>query len=101
MVMPLWEFKNLNKYGNIRKPLQAMLEFHSLVGKIDPNKPFHMVVDFNEDYTNMIITLSQDGNSVKVFDMTEPKYPYTPSDLDMSKLKRCYECWLVVYPIIP
>jgi hypothetical protein len=60
---------------------------HSLVGKIDPNKPFHMVVDFNEDYTNMIITLSQDGNSVKVFDMTEPKYPYTPSDLDMSKLK--------------
>jgi hypothetical protein len=33
---------------------------HSLVGKIDPNKPFHMVVDFNEDYTNMIITLSQD-----------------------------------------
>jgi len=60
---------------------------HSLVGKIDPNKPFHMVVDFNEDYTNMIITLSQDGNSVKVFDMTEPKYPYAPSDLDMSKLK--------------
>jgi hypothetical protein len=60
---------------------------HSLVGKIDPNKPFHMVVDFNEDYTNMIITLSQDGNSVKVFDMTEPSYPYTPSDLDMSKLK--------------
>jgi len=60
---------------------------HSLVGKIDPNKPFHMVVDFNEDYTNMIITLSQDGDSVKVFDMTEPSYPYTPSDLDMSKLK--------------
>ena len=43
---------------------------HSLVGKIDPNKPFHMVVDFNSDYTNMIITLSQDSNSVKVFDMT-------------------------------
>jgi hypothetical protein len=32
---------------------------HSLVGKIDPNKVFHMVVDFNEDYTNMIITLSK------------------------------------------
>lgn len=59
---------------------------HSLVGKIDPNKVFHMVVDFNEDYTNMIITLSQDSNSVKVFDMTEPAYPASDT-LDMSKLK--------------
>ena len=59
---------------------------HSLVGKIDPNKPFHMVVDFNADYTNMIITLSQDSNSVKVFDMTEPAYPAS-NTLDMSKLK--------------
>ena len=59
---------------------------HSLVGKIDPNKPFHMVVDFNSDYTNMIITLSQDSNSVKVFDMTEPAVEGS-STLDMSMLK--------------
>ena len=59
---------------------------HSLVGKIDPNKPFHMVVDFNEDYTNMIITLSQDLNSVKVFDMIEGAVAGS-STLDMGMLK--------------
>ena len=59
---------------------------HSLVGKIDPNKPFHMVVDFNEDYTNMIITLSQDSNSVKVFDMIEGAVAGS-STLDMGMLK--------------
>ena len=59
---------------------------HSLVGKINPNKPFHMVVDFNSDYTNMIITLSQDSYSVKVFDMTEPAVEGS-STLDMGMLK--------------
>ena len=63
---------------------------HILVGKIYQNKPFHMVVDFNSDYTNMIITLSQDSNSVKVFDMTEPAYPASDT-LDMSKLKDAQE----------
>ena len=59
---------------------------HSLVGKIDVTKPFHMVTEFNSDYTNMVITLSQDGNSVKVFDMTEPSVG-DGSTLDMYMLK--------------
>ena len=63
---------------------------HSLVGVIDPNKAFHMTVEFDTAYTNMIITLSQDGNNVKVFDMTEPAYPAS-NTLDMSKLKDAME----------
>ena len=59
---------------------------HSLVGKIDVTKPFHMVTEFNSDYTNMVITLSQEGNSVKVFDMTEPSVG-DGSTLDMDMLK--------------
>ena len=49
-----------------------------------------MTVEFDTEYTNMIITLSQDGNSVKVFDMTEPAYPAS-NTLDMSKLKDAME----------
>ena len=59
---------------------------HSLVGKIDPTKPFHMVTVFNDDYTNMVITLSQGDSSVKVFDMTDPSIG-DGSTLDMSLLK--------------
>ena len=59
---------------------------HSLVGKIDPTKPFHMVTVFNNDYTNMVITLSQGDSSVKVFDMTDPSIG-DGSTLDMSLLK--------------
>lgn len=59
----------------------------SLVGKIDPNKPFHMIVTFPSDYTNMIITLSQDGGDpITVFNYTSPAYPGS-NKLDMSKLK--------------
>ena len=59
---------------------------HSLVGKIDPTKPFHMVTVFNDDYTNMVITLSQGDSSVKVFDMTDSSVG-DGSSLDMSMLK--------------
>jgi len=59
----------------------------SLVGKIDPNKPFHMIVTFPSDYTNMIITISQDGGDpITVFDYLSPAYPGS-NKLDMSKLK--------------
>ena len=59
----------------------------SLVGIIDPNKPFHMIVTFPSDYTNMIITLSQDGlPPITVFDYSSPAYPGS-NKLDMSKLK--------------
>jgi hypothetical protein len=59
----------------------------SLVGIIDPNKPFHMIVTFPSDYTNMIITLSQDGlPTITVFDYSSPAYPGS-NKLDMSKLK--------------
>lgn len=64
---------------------------HDLVGKIDPNKSFHMEVVFNADYTNMTITLSQGGGDpVTVFDMNEPAYPGSDT-LDMSKLKDAME----------
>ena len=59
----------------------------SLVEIIDPNKPFHMIVTFPSDYTNMIITLSQDGGDpITVFDYSSPAYPGS-NKLDMSKLK--------------
>ena len=59
----------------------------SLVEIIDPNKPFHMIVTFPSDYTNMIITLSQDGlPPITVFDYSSPAYPGS-NKLDMSKLK--------------
>ena len=60
----------------------------SLVGIIDPNKPFHMIVTFPSDYTNMIITLSQQDGlpPITVFDYSSPAYPGS-NKLDMSKLK--------------
>ncbi len=58
----------------------------SLVGKIDPNKPFHMIVTFPSDYTNMIITISQGGDPITVYDYLSPAYPGS-NKLDMSKLK--------------
>ena len=64
---------------------------HDLVGKIDPNKSFHMEVVFNADYTNMTISLSQGGGDpITVFDMNEQAYPGSDT-LDMSKLKDAME----------
>ena len=44
---------------------------HSLVGVIDITNPFEMVIDFNSDYTNMTITVSQDGKNTIIYDVLE------------------------------
>ena len=42
---------------------------HSLVDIIDVTIPFDMEIDFNSDYTNMTITVSQNGKSTVIYDV--------------------------------
>ena len=42
---------------------------HSLVDVLDVTIPFEMEIDFNSDYTNMTITVSQNGKSAVIYDV--------------------------------
>jgi|TARA_R110000824_G_scaffold346943_1_gene533780 hypothetical protein len=59
---------------------------HNLVDVINVNDPFHMQVKFAEDYTNMIITVSQNDKSAVVFNMDDVPVAGSAT-LDMSMLK--------------
>jgi hypothetical protein len=76
-----------NCYGNLVATEQGT---HSLVGIIDITKPFQMTIDFNSDYTNMTITVSQDGDSEVVYDVLSGKGADN-SEVDMSSLASSME----------
>ena len=59
---------------------------HSLVDIIDVTIPFKMEIDFNTDYTNMTITVSQNENSVVIYDVLY-NGGADGSTIDMSSLK--------------
>ena len=76
-----------NCYGNLVATEQGT---HSLVGVIDITKPFQMTIDFNSDYTNMTITVSQNGKSEVIYDVLSGKGADN-SNIDMTLLKSSME----------
>jgi hypothetical protein len=76
-----------NCYGNLVATEQGT---HSLVNVIDITKPFQMTIDFNSDYTNMTITVSQNGKSEVIYDVLSGKGADN-SDIDMTLLKSSME----------
>jgi hypothetical protein len=59
---------------------------HSLVDVIDVTTPFEMEIDFNSDYTNMTITVSQNGKSEVIYDVLNDGGA-DGTTIDMSSLK--------------
>ena len=59
---------------------------HSLVDVIDVTTPFEMEIDFNSDYTNMTITVSQNGKSAVIYDVLNNGGSDNTS-MDMSSLQ--------------
>ena len=59
---------------------------HSLVDVLDITIPFEMEIDFNSDYTNMTITVSQNGKSAVIYDVLEDGGA-DGTTIDMSSLK--------------
>ena len=59
---------------------------HSLVDVLDVTIPFEMEIDFNSDYTNMTITVSQNGKSAVIYDVLEDGGA-DETTIDMSSLK--------------
>ena len=53
-------------------------------------KPFQMTIDFNDDYTNMTVTVSQNGKSQVIYDALSGKGSDN-SDVDMASLKASME----------
>ena len=76
-----------NCYGNLYDTEQGT---HSLVDIIDITKPFEMTIDFNSDYTNMTVTVSQNGKSEVIYDVLSGKGADN-SGVDMSSLKASME----------
>ena len=76
-----------NCYNNLN---DTEVGTHSLVDVIDVTKPFQMVVDFNDDYTNMVVTVSQNGKSKIIYDVLSGK-GCDNTDVDMTKLKSSME----------
>ena len=76
-----------NCYGNLVATEQGT---HSLVNVIDITKPFQMTIDFDSDYTNMTITVSQNGKSEVIYDVLSGKGADN-SDIDMTLLKSSME----------
>ena len=76
-----------NCYGNLVATEQGT---HSLVGVIDITKPFQMTIDFNGDYTNMTITVSQNGKSEVIYDVLSGKGADN-SNIDVTLLKSSME----------
>lgn len=59
---------------------------HSLVDVIDVTTPFEMEINFNSDYTNMTITVSQNGKSEVIYDVLNDGGA-DGTTIDMSSLK--------------
>jgi hypothetical protein len=59
---------------------------HSLVDVLDIIKPFDMIIEFNSDYTNMTISVSQNGKSVVIYDVLN-NGGADGTSVDMSSLK--------------
>jgi hypothetical protein len=76
-----------NCYGNLVTTEQGT---HSIVSVIDITKPFQMTIDFNSDYTNMTITVLQNGKSEVIYDVLSGKGADN-SDIDMTLLKSSME----------
>jgi hypothetical protein len=76
-----------NCYGNLVATEQGT---HSLVGIIDITEPFQMTINFNSDYTNMTITVSQNGKSGVIYDVLSGKGADN-SNIDMTLLKSSME----------
>lgn len=55
-----------NCYGNL---VTTEVGTHSLEGIIDITKPFQMVIDFNDNYTNMTISVLQNGKTEIIYDV--------------------------------
>jgi len=76
-----------NCYGNLYDTAQGT---HSLVNVIDITKPFQMTIDFNQDYTNMTVTVAQNGKSEVIYDVLSGKGS-DKTNVDMSYLKSSME----------
>jgi hypothetical protein len=63
---------------------------HSLVDVLDITLPFDMEIDFNSDYTNMTITVSQNGKSEVIYDVLS-NGGADGTTMDMSSLKSTME----------
>ena len=59
---------------------------HSLVDVIDVTKPFDMAIEFNADYTNMTISVSQNGKGAVIYDVLSDGGA-DGTTIDMSSLK--------------
>jgi len=59
---------------------------HSLVDVLDVTIPFEMEINFNSDYTNMTITVSQNGKSAVIYDVLNDGGA-DGTTIDMSSLK--------------
>jgi len=59
---------------------------HSLVDVLDVTNPFEMEIDFNSDYTNMTITVYQNGKSLVIYDVLNDGGA-DGTTIDMSSLK--------------
>ena len=64
---------------------------HSLVDVLDPAKPFDMVVDFSSDYTNMTVTVSQNGKSAVIFDLLKDNGAEGSTTITSGALKESME----------
>ena len=78
---------NDNCYGNLVTTEKGT---HSLVGILDMTRPFQMTIDFNSDYTNMTITVSQDGDMEVIYDVLSG-VGADNSNIDMTLLKSSME----------
>jgi hypothetical protein len=76
-----------NCYGNLNTSQPGT---HSIANVIDVTKPFQMTIDFNSDYTNMTVTVSQDGKSEIIYDVLSGKGS-DGSNVDMTSLKSSME----------
>jgi hypothetical protein len=63
---------------------------HNLVDVLDIDKPFDMIIEFNSDYTNMTISVSQNGNSAVIYDVLADGGA-DGTTVDMSSLKSSME----------
>jgi len=63
---------------------------HNLVDVLDIDKPFDMIIEFNSDYTNMTISVSQNGMSAVIYDVLADGGA-DGTTIDMSSLKSSME----------
>ena len=63
---------------------------HNLVDVLDIDKPFDMIIEFNSDYTNMTVSVSQNGMSAVIYDVLADGGA-DGTTVDMSTLKSSME----------